>query len=668
MERLPAPITSVIDRRQLLRMAGGAAAVTGSATLLGGCSFFSTEPDNGGPDGVDGRATLQDKEAPRLAAQVKAGKLAPLEDRIPEKPCVITPYDQRGAYGGTMRSLWPDPTARVTPTASARWVERDPVTLDPMPSMVQKWKLSADQRTYTFTLRKGLKWSDGKPYTTDDVLYVMQNVFLNSTLTPAYPTAWQVDGKPPKVKKIDAVTFSLRYDRPPGLLLALMAFQGDTLLQPKHYLKQFHPDFADKAELTRQAKKAGFPSWDEYYTAMNDPWTNAELPVMHPWVVTEPMTASGGRAVLTRNPYFYKTDPDGRQLPYIDKVTYELVSEDTRTLRVANGDFDLQRNNLVLSVSDLGLLADHTAKGHYNIYHWKPDANFLSLYLNQYDKSDAVMRKLLQNRDFRQALSIGINRQEVNDALFNGLASTDQPTALPEDQYYVKGLGSRFTEYDPKKAGAILDSLKLIKGPDGIRRRPDGKPLEIIIETMEYQDAITKASAAYQYVVRHWRALGIRASLKLYDKTAWVARMQSGGFAVGAYAMVEYLWDVDPNWWIPTNGSSYWAPLYGLWHASGGKQGVEPPASIKEIQSLYEQMKLEPDPDKRTPLGQRIMKAHDENVWTIGIASFPWLPTIANADLINVRKDAVASYRLGHEQATRLEQLAYTNPEAHTQP
>lgn len=667
------PLNSqALARRRLLQIAGGVATAAGVG-MLEACSAFSTNPSSSDTSrasapasGGAGTATTA-KESPMLAEQVAAGKLPPLEQRIPANPAVLKPYDGPGLYGGTARSLWPSEEARETPTHSGRWAEFNPVDGSVVPTMLEGWDISADSKTFTFHLRKGLKWSDGQPYTTDDVMFAMKNVLENSTLTPAFPSAWSSGGKAPTVSAVDETTFTLAYEVPAGLLMTYIAFQGHSLLLPKHYLSQFHPDFAAEAALTKAAKAAGFETWDQYFQNRNDFWTNTELPVINPWMVTHPMTTANGRAILTRNPYYYKTDDQGRQLPYIDKWTYTLTSADTALLKVANGEFDVQVNSLTMTVSDLGLLADNADKGHYTVNKWPLDAGFLVLYCNQYHKTDPVLRKLLQNIDFRQALSVAINRDEMNQALYNGQGSTNQPTSLPQDKFYVEGTGKRFTEYDPDKAGQLLDSLGLTKGSDGIRTRPDGKPLELLIETFEYQDAVAKASDAYEYVVRYWNAIGIKANLKLYDVTAWIQKTQSGDYAISGYEIVGYLWEVDTGEGpVPDGPDNYWAPMFGLWHATGGKQGPEPTPEIKKLLAAYDALKTQPDAEKAKVHGQEVVKLNDENVWVIGTVTFPWRPMIANADLMNLRKDALSGWSIGHEQATKIEQLAYTNPEAHT--
>jgi peptide/nickel transport system substrate-binding protein len=166
-------------------------------------------------------------------------------------------------------------------------------------------------------------------------------------------------------------------------------------------------------------------------------------------------------------------------------------------------------------------------------------------------------------------------------------------------------------------------------------------------------------------VVRYWNKIGIKASVKNIDQPLWVKRVGTGDVDIAGYTVAGFLWDVDPEWYVPVATNSYWAPLYGQWYSTGGKQGQKPPADIHKLMTLYDQMKTEPNAQKRISLGQQILRMHDENVWMIGTVTEPFTPLIVNADLHNVRPDAVESYRLGHEQSTMLEQVYYANPEKH---
>ncbi|HVX44909.1 MAG TPA: ABC transporter substrate-binding protein [Mycobacteriales bacterium] len=647
---------SGLTRRGLFKASG---VVAGAGLVTESCSFFSTSSKH---DKSAGGGGAKSKEAPMLASQVKAGKLPPVEKRLPDKPCVVTPFDENGLYGGTIRRTTPTTTYATTPGRSASWIEFDRNTVKPIPSMVEGWDVSDGGKTYTFHLRKGLKWSDGHPYTTDDVIFMMKNILLNTTLTPVYPIYWTVNGKPPTVKAIDELTFTFSYDTPSGLLPAYIAYVGHNLISPKHYMSQFHPDFTDPAKLKKEAKKAGFDTWDQYFADRGTDWTNVETPVMNAWLTEKPIKGSGTHAVTVRNPYYYKTDPAGRQLPYVDRITYDVVAATSVGLRISNGEVDLQSNNI--GANDLSVMVKNAQAHNYNVYHWHSDAPWIALYMNQYAK-DPVLRPLLQNRDFRQALSIAINRNEMNQSLYSGTGGIQQPVGVPEDKYFVKGSGKTFTEYDPDKANSLLDGLGLHKGGDGVRRRPDGKPLQLVIETFEFETGVESADA-YEFVVRYWGKVGIKASMKQYDSTAWIAKVATGAVNIGGYTVAGFNWEVDPEWYVPVATNCYWAPLFGLWYSTNGKQGVKPTPEIHQLMTWYDQMKTEVDEGKRLELGRKILSQHDKNVYMIGTVTRPWQPLIANADLINVKKTSVESYRLGHEQATVFEQVAYKNPDQHT--
>jgi peptide/nickel transport system substrate-binding protein len=490
---------------------------------------------------------------------------------------------------------------------------------------------------------------------------MMTNVLQNTTLTPVYPIYWTINGKPPTVKKIDDVTFSFSYDDPAALLPEFLCYIGRTLIAPMHYLKQFHPDFTPAAQLSAAVKKAKFQNVQQYYAAQSNFWTNKDLPVMNPWVMTQPMPSSGGHAVSTRNPYYYKVDPAGQQLPYVDKITYDVLDAAAAALHASNGQIDLQSNNI--SFTNVPVLAQNAASKGYVVNHWQSDAPWIAMYINQYSP-DAVLRPILQNAKFRQALSLAINRDEMNQSLYAGQGGDQQPCGVPEDPYFVKGSGNTWTKYDPDTANSLLDGLGLKMGPNGVRTRPDGKPLELIIETFEFETGVD-SSDGYEFVTRYWGKVGVKTTMKTEDSSLWVQRVEANNVSVAGYTVAGFLWDVDPEWYVPVATNSYWAPMFGLYYSTNGKQGVKPIPIVAKLQDLYNQLRAEIDKDKRLALGQQILSIHNDNVFIIGTVTQPWEPMISNADMINVRSTSIESYRMGHEQATKIEQVAYKNPGQH---
>ncbi|MEQ4209136.1 ABC transporter substrate-binding protein [Actinopolymorpha sp. B9G3] len=652
---------SEMDRRALLKWTSGTLVGT---YLVTGCDLLSTEPTKRDGEG-SGRGEAQGKEAPMLAELVKEGKLPPVTERLPRSPAVVSPLEGVGRYGGTIRMATTlAPSSRFMIVSREGLVEWAPGQTQVEPGLAESWEVSEGGKVYTFHLREGARWSDGKPFTADDVMFYYDAILSNKELTPVFPTWLAVGGKPCTIKKVDDHTITFNFPAPHGLLLRQMAFRGafqGSMLAPKHYLSQFHPDFVPKDELEAKAKDAKFDTWVDYFVDRNSPATNPDRPVMAPWKV-ETKSGSTSRAVAERNPYYWKVDTSGNQLPYVDRLVEELLDPEVITLRAINGDLDLQFESV--PIGDMPLLAESADKGGYRVLRWASDAPWIAMYMNQSTK-DPALRALMQNIDFRAGLSHALNRDELNKILYGGAGGTRQPCAVPQDDYFVEGTGERFTEYDVDKANALLDKAGLeARDGQGFRLRPDGETLELLITTFTYEyGGSANATDAYELVKQHWREVGIKAQFERIDRTLWSERVTGNLVDIPGYTVAGILWDVDPVWYVPTSAFTYWAPAYGQWYETGGEAGVEPPEQFRELQRLYDQMVTEIDDEARKELGRQILAAHDENVWMIGTVSTPFTPLIVNADLMNVREEAVLSYRLQFTATTGMEQLAYRNPQ-----
>jgi peptide/nickel transport system substrate-binding protein len=656
---MPPRPASEMDRRELLKWGSGALVGT---YLLSGCDLLSTEPNKRKGQGGTGGDTNA-KEAPSLADLVQQGKLPPVAERLPKSPAVVTPLEDVGSYGGTIRMATTlAPSSRFMIVAREGLVEWTPGKTTVEPGLAESWDVGEGGKVYTFHLREGAKWSDGEPFTADDLMFYFEAVLSNEELTPAFPTWLMVNGEPCTMAKVDDHTVTFTFAAPHGLLLRQLAFRGafqGAMLLPKHYLSQFHPDHASKDEIEAKAKDAGFDSWVDFFVDRNSPATNPDRPVMAPWKVSR---SGSSRAVAERNPYYWKVDTNGHQLPYIDRLVEELLDPEVITLRAVNGDLDLQFESV--PIGDLPLLADSEEKGGYRVLRWASDAPWIAMYMNQSTK-DPVLRDLMQDINFRAGLSHAINRDEINKILYGGAGGDRQPCAVPQDDYYVEGTGERFIEYDVTKANSLLDQAGLdARDGNGFRLRPDGEPLELLITTFTYEyGGSASATDAYELVKQHWRKVGIKADFEKIDRTLWSERVIANGMDIPGYTVAGILWDVDPVWYVPTSGFTYWAPAYGQWYETGGEAGVEPPEQFRELQRLYDRMVTEIDDDARIELGRQILAAHDENVWMIGTVTTPFTPLIVNADLMNVLEESVLSYRLQFTATTGMEQLAYRNPQ-----
>ena len=302
-------------RRDLLLWSGGALA----AASLSGCSFLSTDPS--GKDATGAKAAAKGKEAPALAALAKDGKLPKLAERLPKNPLVVKPVEKVGVYGGTFKTV-------LLNAADTSWLGRtvgyealmrfDPTGTKVIPNIAEAVNPSNDGREFTVKLREGMKWSDGEPFTADDIVFAYNDVILNDEINPVVPEYITSDGKPAKITKVDDVTVTFTFPNTNGLFYTKLAYTGGALTSfPQHYMEKFHKKY--NPEVENDAKKEKMASWTDLWGAKADGWANAELPTLRGWVVTNPL-GKGNRVVVERNPYYWKTDPEGSQLPYIDNV------------------------------------------------------------------------------------------------------------------------------------------------------------------------------------------------------------------------------------------------------------------------------------------------------------------------------------------------------------
>ena len=602
-------------------------------------------------------------EAPMLKERVEAGQLPPVDERLPSNPLIVTPLDAIGNYGGTLERALTGVSDRPGFIAfnRASLLEWGLGEVAVQPGLAESFEIAEEGRVFRFHLRDGLHWSDGQPFTAADLEFYYQAVVLNPELSPTFPGWLTTGGVPGEIVKVDDLTVEFRFAHPYAFFPEMVAFHGmmEYLVVPMHYLSQFHPDYTSEEELAQRVRESGFDDWNQLFSARNEPFTNTELPVMRPWVVTQPFPA--GRMIAERNPYYWKVDSAGQQLPYIDRIASSLIEDPNLIgLRAASGELDFQFYRL--GFGDMPLFIDGAEQGNYRILRWPSDAGWVNVYTNQTHK-DPGIREIMQNIEFRAALSHAINRDEMNELLFSGLGHTGHATANAADPYFVEGAGQTFASYDVERANQLLDSIGLdARDAEGYRLRPDGSRLQLSILTLPINE-VPGASDAYELVVHYWNEVGIRTELELVEVSLFFTRAFAGDYDMVGNVTVSLLWNIDPGWWVPINPlGHYWAMAYGQWYATAGEIGEEPTGDIRQLQLLYDQMASTTDTDENIRLGQEIMRIHDENVWIIGTVELPFQPVIVNNDLFNVLEDGIASSRLQYEGFSWLEQVSFTNP------
>ncbi|HOP56501.1 MAG TPA: ABC transporter substrate-binding protein [bacterium] len=599
---------------------------------------------------VSGKKITKFSEAPQLADLVKQGKLPSVEKRLSEEPAVVEPIEEIGQYGGSLQGphLGRSPQyTRITYEPLVRWnLETDKV----IPNVAKSWKISNGGKVITFYLRKGMKWSDGEPFTADDIIFWYEDITLNKDLTPVFP-AWLIaGGKPGKVEKVDNYTVRFVFDVPYTFLLQRIA-SGQDCYAPKHYLKKFHPKYTSMDEIMKQAKEEGFDAWYKLFSTKATRWQNKALPVVTAWKVITPLSD----AVFTaeRNPYYWKVDPAGNQLPYIDKIVWTLSPDrEVRVMKHISGEASIGYYDTF--ESDYTIVMENQQKGGYRVLKWLPAlTNVGTLFINQNVK-DPVLKKLFTNVQFRRALSLAINRNEIAQLIYSGNATPRQAVPFKGSPYYEERFEKSYIEYNPKKASQMLDQVGLAKrDKDGYRIGPDGKTLEILIEVLP---GIGPEPDIAEMIKGYFRNVGLKVSVKTEETSLWVTRAKAGEQQIGLYASSgAYYPLLDPVWFFPVSDFCYWAPLCGLWYSSNGKSGEEPSGEIKQLLNVYDQAVLAVGEKERTLLIKRALDIYSKNLWTIGIVAPNTRLVIVKNELRNVPEVTI------HENINNCP--GHTNPE-----
>ena len=434
------------------------------------------------------------KEAPALAELVKAGKLPPVAERLPAEPLVVPVVEKIGQYGGTIRRGFIGPSdannyIRIA-ADSLVWWSIDGSKIEP--KLIKSWSPSADFKTWTLNMRKGAKWSDGSPFTADDILFWYKDVLLNKDLSPAI-LQWMMnaDKSVATVEKVDDYTVTFTYKESNNLFLDELVNKdgGDRTFAcflPSKYLKQFHATYAKKEDLDKMVADAKYKTWVELFTTRAMATENPDRPVMAPWV-SSTSRVSDQVFLLKRNPYYVGVDPEGNQLPYADEFRFVFYS-DTKTLNVAAvaGELDLQDRHI--DMPNYPVLKENELKGgKYRVLMWPgfggADASFT---FNQTYNADPAVGDLMRTKDFRIALSVAINREQIRQAAFLGLGEIRQNVPPPNHPFYPGDEAAfKYTKFDQAQANKLLDGIGLDKkGADGIRLMKNGKPVTLDISVV----------------------------------------------------------------------------------------------------------------------------------------------------------------------------------------
>jgi peptide/nickel transport system substrate-binding protein len=645
------PERTTIGRRTFLELAVAAAGAAGLESVMPGFAGAAAKAPEKlgaqfigkleGPEIIRDVAKFPKKfgEAPMLAELVRAGKLPPVDKRLPDPNdlMVVKPLKEIGKYGGRWRRGFTGPADNEN---GNRIVSTDKILMwdytgtKVAPALAKDWRLSDDGKVCTIFLRRGLKWSDGDPFTADDFVFWYEEIYQNKALVPTPAPEFTINGKPGRLSKRDDYTVVFEFPEPYFLFVDILA--GDTLIgggqatqmarssfmgayAPAHYLKQFLPKYSSVDEANRKAKAAGFDSWVSYLRNRTNWALNPDLPTVGPWKTVSP--ANTPTWALERNPYYWAVDTAGNQLPYIDRIVMTLAENlEVLNLRAVAGEYDLQERHT--NLSKLPVFIENQKKGNYTLrLDPRPTGSDATLHVNTAFEADPEIAKWLKTRDFRRALSLGIDRDQINETFFLGVG-TPGSTVPADDVAFNPGKEYRrkWATLDLKQANAMLDQMGLDKKDgEGYRLRTDGKG-RLRIGLMTAGGSLSEYTQIAEMIKQQWRKIGIEADVREVERNLAFTRTANAehhifvwtfGGSENLFLYPRYVLPVDPI-------ECHTGMPFARWYASSGTQGKKPdnPEMLRALE-LFRSAAGKKEAE-RAKIGQEIWKIVVEECWIIG--------------------------------------------------
>ncbi len=452
---------------------------------------------------------------------------------------------------------------------------------------------------------------------------------MNEDLTPAVSEAFSIGGEPVVVEKIDDYTVKFKFPSSHGLFLKLITQTNieRSTQYPDDYMQQFHADFNE--DVAALAEAEGYATWTELFLAKAEHHQNAELPVLRPWVMQTSLgDATNNRVVSVRNPYYWKVDEEGNQLPYIDRYIVELTNDtEVLVLKALNGELDFQER-FISAPTNKAVLFDNKDQGQFDFYELTPTTvNEMIIQLNM-THPDPVKREIYSNKDFRIGLSHAIDRQQIIDVVHVGQGEAWQAAPRPESRFHHEQLAKQYTEYDVDLANEYLDKTGWTeRDSDGYRLGPDGERITII---MEIDQARTTYVDALTLIEPMWDEVGVEMILKTMERSLWEERIRSTNldFDASAHRFGGGSGDsviLDPRYYLPmNNGSSIYGKAWSYWYNGVNPDlAEEPPAEIKRAFELYDQIKATSDDDEQLALMTEILDIAADQFYSIGTVLEP---------------------------------------------
>ncbi|MEM7023114.1 MAG: ABC transporter substrate-binding protein [Pseudomonadota bacterium] len=592
------------------------------------------------------------QQAPSLDGQ----DLPAVDERLPVNPEVVTPLESVGTYGGKLRRVLGGSNDHnsilriVGPQGLTRW---NPDFTAVVPNVAESWEISEDGTAFTFKLREGMKWSDGHPLTADDLIFYVEDLLHNEEFYGNAPARYVIDGEPMTAEKVDDHTVTLKFAAPYGTFLTELAtpLAQEPVLWAKHYCSQFHPKYNPDVQAMVDATEA-VEDWPALFrlrcgeVEAPNRWANAERPTLDPWIITgDGYTAGSTQVVMERNPYFWQVDTEGNQLPYIDTLEMNVAQDNQAiVLEAIAGNIDMQRRR-ISQLANKPVFAENAEKAGFELLDMiNSSSNTMAIHFNHTHK-DPVMRELMTNKDVRVALSLGIDRDEIIDIVYQGQGEPWQIGPRPSHPLYNEQLGRQYTEYDPDTANELLDAAGYAERDDeGFRLLPDGRRLAFDvqytgIEQPDWGDAL-------EIIGEQWKEIGVGLNIGSVERSIYYSRCEANehDFMVwGAPGGLDPT--LSPRDVLAVHPQASWFAIpWTRWYLSGGSDGEEPSESMKTRLALYDDFKKEPDQEKALDIFRQIHQMAADELEIIGVSLAPNLVGVVNKDLRNVPRQIPSSW------------------------
>jgi len=600
-------------------------------------------------------------EAPVLAELVAEGHLPPVHERVGPEPIVMRGVDGIGVYGGTWLRIGTSPNDVGVITyrlSGANLVRYSPLGYPIKLHLARRIEKQDEGRVWLVTLRRGIRWSDGHSLDADNIMYWWEHEVLDKAVGGKIPNWMMPGGKPGRVEKVDQYTVRFTFGVPDGLFMDHLAMYSNGMMQPAHYLRNYHPTLGDPAFLKQRLAAHGLKSPRSLYHRIRD-FRNPDCPRLWPWVYRKHKNVPP--QVFVRNPYYFVVDEQGDQLPYIDRVQFEVQDNKMLSLSAANGLVSMQTRHM--RFENYTELMSRREQSGTRILHWYPACR--SVYainpnLNRRVSPDEPETKwkaaLLLDKRFRQALSLAIDRAIIIEAEYHNLVEPAQVSPGPQSPFHSEKLHKAFTEFDPARANGLLDAVwadlngnPAQRDSEGFRVYPDGTRMVFYLDYC----AFTGVGPA-QFVVDDWADVGVRVIPRERARTLFYREKAANNFDFNVWSSEsDYLPLVCPRYFLSFNGESFYAGGWGRWYALGGYYGAEQATESKlsipvpkdhpmyESLTAYEEALQAVELDDQVRLFQRALDNTAENLWSINISTAPPQLVVVKKGFRNVPENAL---------------------------